>query len=68
MKGAFQMLDGEKKNFIVEGIISLFINFVVFFILHFFADQPLEFVCVSLFCICKFCDLYQYDWDNMGQS
>jgi hypothetical protein len=50
MKGAFQMLDGE-KSLIVEGILSLFILLGCFFMLHFYADQMLEFVCVSLFFI-----------------
>jgi hypothetical protein len=48
-EGSFPDAWWRKQTFIVEGIISLLINFVVFFfILHLFADQTLEFVCVSL--------------------
>jgi hypothetical protein len=45
MKGAFQMLDGEKKIYSWKEIFHYSFNFVVFYILHFFADQMLEFVC-----------------------
>ena len=45
MKGAFQMLDSWRNPFIVH-------KSWLFFKLYFFADQMLEFVCVSLFFIC----------------
>jgi hypothetical protein len=45
MKGAFQMLDGEKKTLLLKETFHCSFKFVVFYILHLFADQMLEFVC-----------------------
>ena len=45
MRGAFQMLDGEKKLYSLRKPFIVHLTLLFFYILHFFADQMLEFVC-----------------------
>jgi hypothetical protein len=63
MRGAFQMFDGEKKLYSLRKPFIVHLTLLFFYILHFFADQMANVrICMWFFFVCKFCDLYQYQY------